>query len=346
VNLQDYNYHLPPELIAQEPSKERDISRLLVLNSITGEIHHRIFHDFPEYVNKNDLLVVNNTKVFPARLIGKREKTGGEYEIFLLKEIGKNIWDALAKKHSRLKIGTIISVGDGTIRISILEKNDNGHAIVKLESDMDIYDAINNAGKVPLPPYIRREPSITDKDRYQTVYASERGSVAAPTAGLHFTDKTLAELREKGCETAEVTLHVGIGTFRPLNEDDADKDILHSEFCIVPGETSDSIKKCRDNGGKVFAVGTTSARSLETASATGIIAPFRGETNIFIKPPYKFRSVDNLLTNFHLPKSSLLMLVCAFAGRDNIMKAYSEAIEKKYRFYSYGDAMLIIGRDN
>ena len=343
MNLNDYDYNLPIEMIAQNPDEYRDKSRLMVLDINRKSIRHRIFSSLPDYINQDDLLVVNDTKVFPARLIGKKEKTGGEIEIFLLRRYEEGTWDALSRPAKRLKEGSSIFFGDGLLRAEVIEKGSNGHVRINLESENDIDVTIDKLGKTPLPPYIKREPDDYDRERYQTVYAQKRGAVAAPTAGLHFTDKILDELASRGVNRASVTLHVGIGTFRPLSEKEADSTKLHSEYCMVPQSTARMVNECRDRDCRLIAVGTTTARALESASAGGRIGPYEGWTDIFIKPPYSFRSVDSLITNFHLPRSSLLMMVCSFAGRERILSAYKEAISEGYRFYSYGDAMLIIG---
>lgn len=344
MDLSEYDYHLPPELIAQQPSKERDHSRLMALEP-DGGISHHTFADLPNFLLPGDILVANDTKVFPARLIGHKEGTGGEVEIFLLRPSSDSGWEALSRPSKRLREGTVIAFGDGLLRAVVAGKGEYGHLRIRLESDTDVTEAIDRLGRVPLPHYIRREPEPEDRERYQTVYARVRGAVAAPTAGLHFTPAILETLTAKGVSFATVTLHVGIGTFRPLTDEDACGDHLHSEYCLVPDSTARMIRKARENGGRVFAVGTTTARALETASASGDIRPFEGFTDIFIKPPHRFRSVDVLITNFHLPRSSLLLLVSAFAGRERILDAYRIAVEERYRFFSYGDAMLIF-QDN
>jgi len=344
VTLTDFDYTLPDELIAQEPAPVRDRSRLMVLDPDVDSCEHRNFGDLPGFLRPNDLLVLNDTRVFPARLIGRKEATGGEVELFLLCERDDGTWDALTRPARRVRVGTRIIFGDGVLRAGILEKTGRGQVRVRLESDRPVDEAIDTVGRTPLPPYIRREPNETDRHRYQTVYSEERGSVAAPTAGLHFSGELLDALRGKGIDTATITLHVGIGTFRPLGEEDMRKETLHGEFSVVPESTVRRIEACRMAGGRVVAVGTTTTRALETAASGGGIAPYRGWTNLFIKPPYAFRAVDALVTNFHLPRSSLLMLVCAFAGSERVLAAYREAVRLRYRFYSYGDAMLILGR--
>jgi len=345
VKLNDFDYRLPTELIAQEPAAERDLSRLMVLDIAENTLRHRAFADFPEYLSAGDLLVVNDTKVFPARLIGKKAGTGGEVEIFLLSPSTDGTWEALSRPARRLKTGTVVEFGDGILRVEIVDKGGHGRVRVSLNADIPLEEAIDAVGKTPLPPYIRRDPSEDDRERYQTVYARERGSVAAPTAGLHFNKRVLEEITSRGISQASVTLHVGIGTFRPLSTDEAERDTLHDEYCTVPASTVDRIRECKRNGGRVFAVGTTTTRALEAAaSGSGGLKPYEGWTDIFIKPPHSFKTIDCLLTNFHLPRSSLLMMVSAFAGRERILAAYEEAVSERYRFYSYGDAMLIIGK--
>jgi len=344
VNLNDFDYTLPTELIAQEPARKRDESRLMVLDMGSDTLHHGTFSDLPEYVDAGDLIVVNDTKVFPARLTGNKEDTGGEVEVFLLRRGNDGTWEALTRPARRVKKGTAVVFGDGLLRARIIEKGEGGRVIVDLRAEIPVHEAIDRIGKTPLPPYIKREPTVRDRERYQTIYAKERGSVAAPTAGLHFSETVFEKLRKKGVAVASVTLHVGIGTFRPLTEKDAEKNTLHSEYCIVPGTTAAFVRECRARGGRVFAVGTTTARALETASTGGTIAAYEGWTDLFIKPPYSFKTVDCMVTNFHLPRSSLLMMTCAFGGRERILSAYREAVRKRYRFYSYGDAMLILGK--
>ena len=350
MNLADYDYNLPVDLIAQKPLNERDRSRLMVLHSgatggsVKASVEHSFFCNLPEFLEKRDLLVLNDTRVFSARLIGTKEKTGGEAELLLLHHDGDDVWEALSRPSKRLREGSVILFGNGRLRAEIVEKGQNGHVRVRLSAESDrIEDVIDAVGITPLPPYIKRMPDRHDRDRYQTVYARERGAVAAPTAGLHFSEELLETLKSRGIGITSVTLHVGIGTFRPLSEQDADKDRLHHEYCRIPPETVHHITACRKRGGRVVAIGTTTARALETASVSGYIAPFEGWTDLFIKPPYRFVSVDVLITNFHLPRSSLLLMVSAFAGKERIFEAYREAISERYRFYSYGDAMLIFG---
>ena len=339
MNLARYDYELPQELIAQKPVPERDRSRLMVLGAYGG-IEHREFSDIAAFLRAGDLLVVNDTRVFPARLIGKKEGTGGTVELFLLRCDADDSWEALVKPARRVKPGTRIVV-ENVLTAEITEKGEHGRVRVVLRAERPVEEVIEEVGRTPLPPYIHREPDAADRDRYQTVYARHRGSVAAPTAGFHFTDALLDEVEKKGVKRAAVTLHVGIGTFRPLSARDADRTTLHEEYCHVPADTVSRIAACRKRGGRVVAVGTTTTRALETAAMTGTLQPFEGWTTLFIKPPFRFRAIDMLVTNFHLPRSSLLVLVSAFAGRDRMLTAYSEAVRERYRFYSYGDAMLI-----
>lgn len=343
VNLSDYDYTLPLDMIAQYPADERDRSLLMVLDR-DGAILHRTFRDLPSFLSPGDLLVVNDTKVFPARLLGRKNGTGGEVEIFLLHPAGNSSWEALSRPSRRLRDGAVVQFGDGILRATVEGRGERGHIKVRLESDGDISAAIDELGRVPLPYYIRREPDERDRERYQTVYACHRGAVAAPTAGLHFTREILDTLSERGIASASVTLHVGIGTFRPLTEEDAQGERLHREFCRINESVVSAVRSARERGGRVIAVGTTTARALETASPSGDLIAFEGWTDLFIKPPYRFRTVDALITNFHLPRSSLLMLVSAFAGRERLLEAYRIAVEERYRFYSYGDAMLVLER--
>ncbi len=337
--LDDYDYDLPESLIAQHPASRRDASRLLVVGG--GPFSHKTFRDLPDCLAPGDLLVVNDTRVFPARLIGHKQGTGGEVEIFLLHPTGNGSWEALSRPARRIREGTAVVFGDGSLRAVVEGRGESGHLIVRLESEGDVDDAVDRVGRIPLPHYIRREPEKGDIERYQTVYARHRGAAAAPTAGLHFTDDMLELLAARGIHRASVTLHVGIGTFRPLTEETAAGDRLHAEYCRVSPETAAAVLDTRARNGRVVAVGTTSVRALETASSSGEIAPFEGWTDLFIRPGYRFRSVDALVTNFHLPRSSLLMLVCAFAGRERVLGAYREAVREGYRFFSYGDAMFI-----
>ena len=339
----DYDYTLPVALIAQEPAAVRDQSRLMVLDTVRDTLRHAVFHDFPSFLRAGDVLVVNDTRVFPARLKGKKEDTGADVEVFLLHRTDGETWDALCRPARRLRVGTRVLFGDGLLTGAITGKATEGRISIELASAIPVADAIDRVGATPLPPYIHRPPEPGDRDRYQTVYAQSRGAVAAPTAGFHFTGALLDEIERLGVKRAAVTLHVGIGTFRPLKPEDFEKDRLHQEYCVVGRDAVETIRACRAGGGRVFAVGTTTVRALESASQNGAIEPFEGWTDLFIREPYRFRSVDAIITNFHLPRSSLLVLVSTFAGRDRVLTAYREAVRERYRFYSYGDAMLILG---
>jgi S-adenosylmethionine:tRNA ribosyltransferase-isomerase len=336
MKLSDFDYHLPKELIAKYPAQPRDSCRLMVLNRKDKTIEHRIFRDVIDYLKPGDTIVLNNTKVIPARLIGKKEKTNANIEVFLLRPIEDNIWEALIKNVRRLKKNQKIIISDD-FYVEFLSKDDE-KAIVKIHSK-DIKSDLEKYGHVPLPPYIEREDEEKDKDYYQTVFAEKEGSVASPTAGLHFTKELLEKIKEKGVNIAYITLHVGLGTFKPVKTEDITKHKMHEEYFTIPKETLEMIKKTKENKKSVVAVGTTVVRALETYGKFG---KTEGFTDIFIYPPYEFKIVDKLITNFHLPKSTLLMLVSAFADRDFILRAYNEAVKEKYRFFSYGDAMLII----
>lgn len=347
----DFDYTLPEELIAGSPAKRRDKSRLLVLNKQNYEIAHRHFSDILKYLKPGDLLIMNNSKVIPARLLGEKETTGGKVEILLNRETKDNIWEVIGKN---LKVGSRIRFGSSLSAV-VLERDGQVFKLFFNKGGDKFFDELDKIGQVPLPPYIERTKERNhlrtdeeDRERYQTVYAKERGSVAAPTAGLHFTPELLDEIRALGIETAELTLHVGLGTFMPLKSENISEHKMHSEYYAVSTDLIDKIKQCKAKGGRIIAVGTTTTRVLESIfgdektlrpNSHGVIS---GSTNIFIHPPYKFRIVDGLITNFHLPKSTLLMLISALASKENIDRAYIEAIKEKYRFYSYGDAMLII----
>ena len=336
MKLSDFDYHLPKELIAKYPAQPRDSCRLMVLNRKDKTIEHRIFRDVIDYLKPGDTLVLNNTKVIPARLIGKKEKTNANIEVFLLRPIEDNIWEALIKNVRRLKKNQKIIISDD-FYVEFLSKDDE-KAIVKIHSK-DIKSDLEKYGHVPLPPYIEREDEEKDKDYYQTVFAEKEGSVASPTAGLHFTKELLEKIKEKGVNIAYITLHVGLGTFKPVKTEDITKHKMHEEYFTIPKETLEMIKKTKENKKSVVAVGTTVVRALETY---GKFKKTEGFTDIFIYPPYEFKIVDKLITNFHLPKSTLLMLVSAFADRYFILRAYNEAVKERYRFFSYGDAMLIV----
>ncbi len=338
----DFNFVLPEELIAQYPIEHRDNSRLLLLGRQSGQIQHRTFRDVCDLLREGDVLVLNNSKVLPARLLGKRADTGSGIEVLLLKEYGDGHWEFAAKPGKKAKVGKKLVFGENSdITITVTEVLDNGNRIGKAESREPFLEALDKVGQVPLPHYITGEQS--DNDRYQTVYADTLGSAAAPTAGLHFTEELLDNLRQKGVEVAFVTLHVGLGTFRPVKEELITNHYMHSEWYTLPKETADSIVRVKKNGGRVIAVGTTSCRTLEGSfKKLGKTAQDSGETNIFIYPGYEFGVIDGLITNFHLPESTLIMLVSAFSGYDATMSAYKSAIENRYRFYSFGDAMMIV----
>jgi S-adenosylmethionine:tRNA ribosyltransferase-isomerase len=339
-SLADFNYHLPEELIAQYPTKERSESRLMVLQIKSGEISHHTFKDLPQFLDPNDLLVFNDTKVIPARLFAKKE-TGGKVEILLERVIDEKNVLAQIKSNKSLKPGTKLILADSCN--AVMKSRDQNFFTVELLSPGKIIDVFNQFGQVPLPPYIKRSPSKSDQDRYQTIYAHQKGAVAAPTAGLHFDQELFTRLKKKGINFSYTTLHVGSGTFLPVRVDDISQHKMHAEYCDLSDTTCQQIKKTKHEKGKIIAVGTTSVRVLESASKSGEIAPFCGDTDIFIYPGFQFNCINALITNFHLPCSSLLMLVSAFAGYENIVRAYQEAIKLKYRFFSYGDAMLIIG---
>ena len=340
MKTDDFDFDLPEELIAQTPLERRDASKLLVLDKTTGEISHRHFTDIIDYMEKGDTLVLNDTKVMPARLYGVKEETGAVIEVLLLKDEGNNVWECLTKPAKRIKEGTIISFGDGKLKAKCSEVLDEGIRKFKLEYKGILYEILDELGEMPLPPYIHEK--LKDKDRYQTVYAKNVGSAAAPTAGLHFTKDLLEKIKNKGVNIAYITLHVGLGTFRPVNVEDVTKHKMHSEYYVMSAEVADLLNKTKKEGHKIISVGTTSTRTLETiASLYGEFKECSGWTDIFIYPGYEFKGIDYLITNFHLPKSTLVMLVSALAGKDNIMKAYNEAIEKRYRFFSFGDSMLI-----
>lgn len=340
MKTDDFDFDLPEELIAQTPLERRDASKLLVLDKTTGEISHRHFTDVIDYMEKGDTLVLNDTKVMPARLYGVKEETGAVIEILLLKDEGNNVWECLTKPAKRIKEGTIVSFGDGKLKAKCMEVLDEGIRRFKLEYKGILYEILDELGEMPLPPYIHEK--LKDKDRYQTVYAKNVGSAAAPTAGLHFTKDLLEKIKDKGVNIAYITLHVGLGTFRPVNVEDVTKHKMHSEYYVMSAEVADLLNRTKEDGHKIISVGTTSTRTLETiASLYGKFKECSGWTDIFIYPGYEFKGIDYLITNFHLPKSTLVMLVSALAGKDNIMKAYNEAIENKYRFFSFGDSMLI-----
>jgi len=338
MKLSDFMYDLPEERIAQTPVEPRDHSRLMVIHRDTGEIEHRHFYDIIEYLNPGDCLVINETKVIPARLYGERP-TGGACEVLLLKQLGPKRWETLVRPGKKLKPGTEVVFGDGRLRCRVMETTDVGGRIVEFECEGSFEAALDALGEMPLPPYIHEK--LEDRDRYQTVYAKQDGSAAAPTAGLHFTPELLARIREKGVDIVPVLLHVGLGTFRPVKVENIEEHEMHSEYFEVTQEAADRVNAARDRGGRIIAVGTTSVRTLESAAEDGRLVAKRGDTSIFIKPGYRFQLVDALITNFHLPGSTLIMLVSALWDRERILEAYKIAVEAEYRFFSFGDAMLI-----
>jgi len=340
MRTEEFDYKLPKELIAQDPVEPRDSSRLMVIYRDSGKIEHRIFREIEEYLRPGDCLVINNTKVIPARLMGYKAGTGGKVEIFLLAEVEKDLWEALVRPGRRLQPGAQVILGDGKVIAKIEKRLSGGERLVSFSYEGDFNKLLEELGKVPLPPYITKP--LDGLDRYQTIYAKEWGSVAAPTAGLHFTPELMQRLEKKGVITVAVTLRVGIDTFRPVREEFIEDHKMHSELYSVTEEAALVINEAKKRGDRVVAVGTTSVRVLETAGRTGEIKPGTGNTSLFIYPGFKFKAVDAIITNFHLPKSTLLMMVAAFCGKDLIMKAYKEAVRKNYRFYSFGDAMLIL----
>lgn len=342
MKLSDFYYDLPEELIAQHPMEKRDESRLLVLDRKTGKIEHRIFKDIIEYLSPNDCLVINETRVIPARLYGKREQDEkNTIEILLLKDMGDKKWEVLVKPGKKCKVGTRIFFGDkGQLVAEVIDIMEDGNRIIKMEYDGILNEILDEIGVMPLPPYIHEK--LKEKERYQTVYSKVEGSSAAPTAGLHFTPELLKSIEEKGVKIARVLLHVGLGTFRPVKEENIEDHKMHSEYYEIGEEACNIINETKKNGGKVFCVGTTSCRTVESAAdENGYLIPKKGITDIFIYPGYKFKVLDNLITNFHLPESTLLMLISALATREMIMDTYKIAVEQKYRFFSFGDAMLI-----
>lgn len=346
MNVEDYDFHLPESLVAQTPLLERTASRLLTLNKETGQIRHHVFRDLKQYLKAGDTLVVNDTRVLPARLLGVKEDTGAKAELLLLKQLHGDTWETLAKPGKKLKTGSVIVFGSGEdgqplLRAVVEDEGDMGGRIVRFRYEGIFQELLDRLGEMPLPPYIKER--LDDRERYQTVYSRQAGSAAAPTAGLHFTVPFLRELQEMGVELAPLTLHVGLGTFRPISADTIEEHVMHSEYYELSGETADKLRRTKERGGRIIAVGTTSARTLETAAArfpAGLQA-CSGWTDIFIYPGYKFRAVDALLTNFHLPKSTLVMLVSALAGREAVLNAYETAVREEYRFFSFGDAMFI-----
>ena len=340
MTTKDFFYELPPELIAQTPLADRTASRLMMLNKQTGSITHKHFYDIVDTLQSGDCLVMNNTRVIPARLYGTKEGSGGKIEFLLLKRLELDKWEVILKPGKKAKVGSRFEFGGGLLKAEVLEIIEDGNRIVQFEYDGVWEELLDKLGEMPLPPYIKEK--LTDRERYQTVYSKIEGSAAAPTAGLHFTKELLNKIEAKGITLAYLTLHVGLGTFRPVSVDNVEDHLMHSEYYQIDKETADKINNARKNGGRIIAVGTTSVRTLETvADQDGTVKPASGNTSIFIYPGYKFKSIDGLITNFHLPESTLLMLVSALAGKENIMNAYKCAVREKYRFFSFGDAMFI-----
>ncbi len=340
MKTSDFYYDLPPELIAQTPLERRDGSRLMTLDRKTGAVEHHHFYELPDFLSPGDCLVLNDSRVLPARLLGHREPTGGAVEVLLLQDKGAGVWECLTKPGRKTHKGTELSFGGGELTATVVGEEDEGKKLVEFHYEGIFLEVLERLGKMPLPPYIKEE--LADGERYQTVYSRVTGSAAAPTAGLHFTNELLATLRAKGVKIAYVTLHVGLGTFRPVKAEEITDHHMHSEFCILPEETARVLNETRAAGGRIVCVGTTSCRTLESfAHEDGTFTPASGWTDIFIYPGYRFKAMDALITNFHLPESTLLMLVSAFAGREHILSAYKEAIDNSYRFFSFGDAMLL-----
>ena len=341
MKTDDFDYYLPEELIAQTPLDRRDASRLLLVDKATGNIYHKHFTDIIDYLDEGDTLVINDTKVIPARIIGVKEDTGAVIELLLLKNTNSDYWEALTRPAKRVHVGTVVSFGDGILKAECIECGDEGLRTFKLIYKGILYEILDKLGSMPLPPYIHEQ--LKDQSRYQTVYAKNIGSAAAPTAGLHFTKQLLKKIKDKKVNIVAVTLHVGLGTFRPVSVEDVTKHKMHSEYYEISKKTCDIINKTKENGNKLVVVGTTSVRVLETvATKFGELKEDKGFTDIFIYPGYKYKIVDNLITNFHLPKSTLIMLVSALASKELIFKAYNEAVKEKYRFFSFGDAMFIM----
>ena len=336
----DFNFYLPPELIAQTPLEKRDASRLLCLDKATGALEHRMFRDLPQLLRPGDCLVMNDSRVLPARLFGTRP-TGGNVEVVLLRDLGGGEWECLTRPGRKTPPGTDLRFGDGELTAEVVRAGPDGNKVLRFHCQGLFLEVLERLGQMPLPPYIRTQ--LQDRERYQTVYSRDLGSAAAPTAGLHFTRELLEEIEGRGVQLAYLTLHVGLGTFRPVKEENIEDHPMHAEFCIVPPETAAAVNETRARGGRIVSVGTTSCRTLESfAGEDGILQAGSGWTDIFIYPGYRFRVVDALVTNFHLPESTLIMLVSALAGRENVLRAYEEAVRERYRFFSFGDAMLLM----
>ena len=336
----DFAFDLPEELIAQTPIKKRDMSRLMHLDPKTGEVEHKHFYELTEFLKPGDCLVLNNSRVLPARLFGAR-KTGGAVEVVLLKDKGDGVWECLTRPGRKTHTGTELQFGDGELKAQVVGEVEGGNRLIRFDYEGIFLEVLERLGKMPLPPYIHEE--LEDSERYQTVYSKEVGSAAAPTAALHFTDELLDKIRAMGVKTVFVTLHVGLGTFRPVKAENIEDHEMHAEYCVISKEAADAINQTKASGGRVIAVGTTSCRTLESrANPDGTMDEYSGWTNIFIYPGYEFKCIDGLVTNFHLPESTLIMLVSALAGRENVLGAYAEAVKERYRFFSFGDAMVII----
>ena len=340
MKTSDFYYDLPPELIAQTPLDRRDASRLMCLNKATGAVSHHHFYELPDFLRAGDCLILNNSRVLPARLLGQRLPGGGTCEVLLLQDKGDKVWECLVRPGKHLRQGARVSFGNGELTAEVAEVLPDGNRLVRFDYDGIFLEVLERLGKMPLPPYIKEE--LQDQERYQTVYSKVNGSAAAPTAGLHFTPELLERIAAKGVGIGYVTLHVGLGTFRPVKEDEIEQHDMHSEYCVIPQETADLINRTKTRGGRVICVGTTSCRTLESwAGEDGTMTAAGGWTNIYIYPGYRFKVMDALITNFHLPESTLIMLVSALAGREHVLNAYNEAVREKYRFFSFGDAMFI-----
>ena len=340
MKTSDFNYQLPEELIAQTPLERRDGSRLMTLDRNTGAWEHHHFYELPDFLNPGDCLILNDSRVLPARLLGQRLPGGGACEVLLLIDRGENTWECLVRPGKHLRQGAKLSFGNGELTAEVIQVLEGGNRLVRLNYEGIFLEVMDRLGKMPLPPYIKEE--LQDRERYQTVYSKVVGSAAAPTAGLHFTKELLQKVQEMGVNVGYVTLHVGLGTFRPVKEDDITDHLMHSEYCVIPQETADLINETKKNGGRVICVGTTSCRTVESwAAENGTMKASAGWTSIFIYPGYKFKVLDALVTNFHLPESTLIMLVSALAGREHVLRAYEEAVRERYRFFSFGDAMFI-----
>ncbi|MCI9592208.1 MAG: tRNA preQ1(34) S-adenosylmethionine ribosyltransferase-isomerase QueA [Lachnospiraceae bacterium] len=341
MNVKDFYFDLPQELIAQDPLEDRSASRLLVLDKETGEVTHRHFRDIKEYLKPGDCLVINDTKVIPARLLGTKKDTGAKIEVLLLKRREDDIWETLVKPGKKARPGAELEFGEGLLKATVVEVADEGNRLIQFHYDGIFEEILDQLGQMPLPPYITHQ--LKDKNRYQTVYAKHQGSAAAPTAGLHFTKELLTEIKELGVEIAHVTLHVGLGTFRPVKTENVLDHHMHSEFYMVEESEAQKVNKAKESGGRIICVGTTSCRTIESAAGEdGLLKAGSGWTEIFIYPGYQFKLLDCLITNFHLPESTLVMLVSALAGRERVLSAYGEAVKERYRFFSFGDAMLVI----